>query len=274
MVHYNEFRDEKKTRKFTTVIGKDEYETIVEITMRIPLLVADDTKMESKFTISKQETAISQLGDITFKDDSYGKQEPADEEGVDKKSKAATVERFITIGVSTSKLNDMDVVLLYDKKYKDVIVFASPIDYKTIKVDYGRIYFKGYALGTNAEPEYHLVSTKFDPVNHTYPLPETNANLSLTNRIVSIPDVTRIDRGSGGINTFEKMDGDYNIQYGTRGHTSMLDLGTTEALFKGEGKIPVYLLRQSGFLTYDFVFAGHKSKEELKGKRLYLLLNY
>mgnify|MGYP003377298039 CR=1 FL=1 len=259
MLHYASFKDSKNTRVFTTVINGTEYETVVEISALLPLLVTDDDRMENQFTIIKKETNTNSLQDITFKDPTF-----------DKDSKQPK-ERFIVTGYSTSAMNNMDIVLLYDRKYKDIIIFTSPVDYKILKVDMGRISFSGLGLGTAMENEYTLLSQRFNTNDKTYPLPETKENVTITSRIVMIPDLAKIDRGSGGINTIEKIEGDYNLQYGSKGHSGIIDLGPVENFFEGEGKIPTYLLKQAGFLTYDFVFAGNKPQTDLTGKRLYII---
>lgn len=249
-----ELIDKKESRVFKTTVGGKTYDTVVDLIGIKPLLLHDDTRMESDFTIDKTTTAITVSADITLEDADFQ-------------------DRFFIFAVSQSILSKNYVVFLHDAKHRDFFLMPLPIDYKWITTSSNIINYKGLAVGADADNEFRYLSYIYDISNKIYPLNKPKAAVTTTSRIVSIPSLTNLDKDSGGINTFEKMYGDYNVQSAIRGVSTIIDLGPANALF-ADGKIPVYLLRQAGINYYDYVYSGLRNVADIGTKHIYLELKY
>lgn len=259
MAELAKYEDSLKLRVLEATINNVKYNVIVELIGLKPILIHDDNRIEKDFTIGKTTTPIADANGIAFGDEAY--------------KKLTNRDRFFIFAVSKSILNNNYIVFVHDDKYKDILVFPLPIDYKWIEVAAKNIYYKGFLFGSAEDLEFDYISSMAEINERTKAIIEKpKAAVSTTCRCISISGLTNLSYDSGGVNTFEKMFGDYNVQSAGRGVSTMVDLGPADAIFTGT--LPVNLLKQGGFIYFNYRYAGTKNITALKGKRLYLDLRF
>lgn len=253
ITHTNINVDSLRMRVFEVEIGGITNKVNVSIEYNLPLLISSESRLDT-YTIDKVTTQFTTVGNLglTISDPIYTKEH--------------STERFKILGLVRS-YNGGEQLAIYDKKYKDIFMCLSFIDYSIAKLNIDTICYNGYKLGFSDDVLWTSMLFK-GVVDKSYrELPEIKAEKKdLVCRIANFPDIVGINQG--GVNTLEKEVNGSNLQMGLYGHTPIIDFGKIGDIFPDDKKLPLHLICQNGPASFGLLYSGLLNSSDVKDLHL------
>lgn len=253
ITHTNKNVDSLKLRVFEVEIGGIKNNVNVTIEYIVPLMVSKESRLDT-YTIDKVTTPFATVGDLglTISDPIYTKEH--------------SKERFKILGLVRS-YNGGEQLAIYDRKYSDIFMCLSFIDYASVKLNIDTISYNGFKLGFSNDVVWTSMLFKGKVDNMYRPLPEIKVEKKdLVCRIATFPDIVGIDQG--GLNTIEREINGSNIQMSLYGHTPIIDFGKIGEIFPDGHKLPLHLLCQNGPGSFGLLYSGLVNSTDVKDLHL------
>lgn len=242
-------KDSLKLRVFDVEIGGIKNKVNVTIEYTLPLMISTESRLDT-YTVDKISTPFTILDNLNFviSDDKYKEKHNKD--------------RFKILGLVRS-YNGGEQLVIYDKKYFDIFMCLSFIDYSITKLNINTIYYNSYKLGYSNDILWNTMLYKGIVSDDYRALPEIiTEKKDLTCRIAIFPDIVPIDQKC--TNTVSKIYNDYNINMGLYGHTPIIDFGKVSEIFPDDYKIPLHLICQNGPGSFGLLYSGLLNTTDIK----------